>query len=255
MTWTAPASGGPVTSYVVTPYIGSTAQTPTTINGTPPATTAKLDGLTPGTQYTFTVQASNPNGAGPSSSQSNAVSPEPEAAPRPRVRQRDCSVHVGAGHLDPSQRRRRQRDHGYTVTPVIGGQPQTPVQVGGDKTSAIVSGLSDGVSYTFKVTATNAIGSTDSAASAPVIPYDTVLDFGTPAMVDSGDTSQVVLGMKFTTSLEGTVTGVRFYKARPIRGPTSEVSGPAAAKSSHRLRSPTRPRRDGRRCCSASLFR
>ena len=57
VSWTAPASGGPVTSYKITPYIGSTAQTPTTITGTPPATARPITGLTTGTTYTFTVQA------------------------------------------------------------------------------------------------------------------------------------------------------------------------------------------------------
>ena len=41
VTWSAPANGGsPITSYTITPYIGSTAQTPTVITGSPPATTA-----------------------------------------------------------------------------------------------------------------------------------------------------------------------------------------------------------------------
>ena len=70
-----PPSGGPVTSYRVTPYIGSTAQTPTTVTGTPPATSKTITGLTTGTTYTFTVQAVNANGAGPASAQSNAVTP------------------------------------------------------------------------------------------------------------------------------------------------------------------------------------
>ena len=35
VTWSAPASGGSVTTYTITPYIGSTAQTPTTVTGTP----------------------------------------------------------------------------------------------------------------------------------------------------------------------------------------------------------------------------
>ena len=65
VSWTAPASGGPVTSYKITPYIGSTAQTATTITGTPPATSKTVTGLTTGTTYTFTVQALNANGAGP----------------------------------------------------------------------------------------------------------------------------------------------------------------------------------------------
>ena len=34
--WSAPTTGGPVTTYTVTPYIGSSAQTPTTVTGSTP---------------------------------------------------------------------------------------------------------------------------------------------------------------------------------------------------------------------------
>ena len=49
LTWTAPASNGgsAITGYVVTPYIGTVAQTPQTFTGT--ATTQTVTGLTPGT--------------------------------------------------------------------------------------------------------------------------------------------------------------------------------------------------------------
>jgi hypothetical protein len=74
--WTAPANGGsPITSYTVTPYIGSAAQTPTTVTGTPPATGVTVSGLTDGTTYTFTVTATNAVGTGPASAPSNAVTP------------------------------------------------------------------------------------------------------------------------------------------------------------------------------------
>jgi len=75
VTWTAPASGGVATTYSVTPYIGSVAQTPTTVTGNPAPTSAVVAGLTNGTTYTFTVTASNPAGTGPESAQSNAVMP------------------------------------------------------------------------------------------------------------------------------------------------------------------------------------
>ena len=70
-----------VTTYTVTPYIGTTAQTATTLTGSPPETKVTISGLTPGTTYTFKVQASNPNGAGPVSAASNPVTPTPPTAP------------------------------------------------------------------------------------------------------------------------------------------------------------------------------
>ena len=76
VSWTAPANGGsPITSYTVTPYIGTTAQTPSTVTGSPPATSTTVTGLTNGTAYTFTVTATNAIGTGPASAASNSVTP------------------------------------------------------------------------------------------------------------------------------------------------------------------------------------
>ena len=64
--WTAPGNGGSaITSYTVTPYIGSAAQAPVTVSGSPPATSTTVTGLTNGTSYTFTVSATNAVGTGP----------------------------------------------------------------------------------------------------------------------------------------------------------------------------------------------
>ena len=53
VTWSAPANNGsPITSYTVTPYLGSTAQTATTITGSPPATSTTITGLINGDTYT-----------------------------------------------------------------------------------------------------------------------------------------------------------------------------------------------------------
>jgi hypothetical protein len=81
VSWTAPSSNGgsAITSYTVTPYIGSTAQTPVTVTGSPPATSTTVTGLTNGTAYTFTVSATNVIGTGPASTPSNAVTPTPAA--------------------------------------------------------------------------------------------------------------------------------------------------------------------------------
>ena len=50
VTWTAPSSGGTPSSYIIKPYIGATAQTPTTVSA--PATSTTVTGLTAGTAYT-----------------------------------------------------------------------------------------------------------------------------------------------------------------------------------------------------------
>ena len=97
VTWSAPTSGGPATQYTITPYIGTTAQAPTTVNGTPPPTGAAISGLTGGTQYTFTVSASNPVGDGPVSSPSNAVTPTSASASPSFVQQ--ASAHGRATSL------------------------------------------------------------------------------------------------------------------------------------------------------------
>lgn len=78
LTWTAPPNGGSViTRYTITPYIGTTAQTPIVVTGSPPATTKKLTGFKNATTYTFTVRATNAVGTGPESVKSNAVTPAP----------------------------------------------------------------------------------------------------------------------------------------------------------------------------------
>lgn len=61
----------------------------------------------------------------------------------------------------------------YTVTPYAGSTPLTPTTIAGNATSASVSGLTNGTTYTFTVTATNSVGtSPPSAASNPVTPSD-----------------------------------------------------------------------------------
>ena len=76
MSWTAPSNNGsPITGYTVTPFIGSTAQTPVPVsNGS--ATSATVTGLTNGTAYTFTVSATNSIGTGAASTASGAATPE-----------------------------------------------------------------------------------------------------------------------------------------------------------------------------------
>jgi hypothetical protein len=169
VSWLAPTDtgGSGITSYTVTPFVGSTAQTPVTVTGNPPATTTTVSGLTNGTSYTFTVSAANANGAGPASAPSNAVIPSAPAPPGAPT-----GVTATAGNASASVSWTAPANTGgsaitsYTVTPFVGSTAQTPVTVSGSPpaTTTTVSGLTNGTSYTFTVSATNANG-TGSASS------------------------------------------------------------------------------------------
>jgi hypothetical protein len=89
----------------------------------------------------------------------------------------------------------------------------------GSATSGTVTGLTNGTSYTFTVAATNGIGTgAASSASAAVTPQNTIFDFAIPATIDSGDSSAIVIGVKFTADSSGSVRGIRFYKATANAG-------------------------------------
>jgi hypothetical protein len=217
VSWTAPTSGNAPTSYVITPYIGSTAQTTKTITGTPPATQTTVSGLSAGSSYTFTVTAVNGAGSSPESSASNAITPEGDTVPGAPTGVGAAPVNSGAvvSWSEPAD------DGGtpitaYKVTPYLGSEAQAATNVGGTVTSATIGSLQNGSNYTFKVTASNAVGlGPDSAATASVMPRVTLFEGATPAPANANveDNGSVVLGVKFSSATAGQVRGVRFYKS------------------------------------------
>ncbi len=219
VSWTPPASEAEtITSYRITPYLGSTAQATTTASA--PATSKAVTGLTAGIAYTFTVTAINSAGAGPESAKSNSVTPlaagtpEPPAGVTAEARNQAALVSWTPGGDGGSQ------ITGYRITPFIGSTAQSPTTTGSSGTSATVSGLENGTSYTFTVTALNAIGPGQaSAASSAVMPRATIFEQAAPAVLEDTDPNSVELGVKFTSDMAGMIRGVRFYKSVGNIGP------------------------------------
>ena len=96
----------------------------------------------------------------PASAQSNPMTPQAAVAPAAptNVTARPATQSALVTWTEPSS----DGDSpitGYTVTPYIGGTAQTPVTAGASATSKTVTGLDNGTAYTFRVKATNAVGS------------------------------------------------------------------------------------------------
>jgi hypothetical protein len=182
VTWAAPIPNGgpPVTGYVITPYLGTAAQTPTVVGV---VTSAVVTGLTNWSQYTFKVAASNEFGVGPQSLASNSVTPtEPLVVPgAPTIgiataRSTEATVHWTAPLFDGGS-----AITGYVVTPYIGTTAQTPRSVG-VVTSLVLTGLANGTTYSFTVAAKNVLGTGAPSAISNAV---------TPAAVPSAPTGVV----------------------------------------------------------------
>jgi len=154
VSWTAPSSDGfsPILYYTVTSSPGSVSATSST-------TTVTVTGLSNGTEYTFTVTATNAAGAGPASSASNAVTPATVPDPPTSV------VATPAGETSVSVSWTAGFNGGRPILYYVVLSSPGAVSVTSTTASATVTGLVSGTPYTFTVTATNALGT--SAPSSP----------------------------------------------------------------------------------------
>lgn len=176
VSWSPAQSNQPVTSYTVTTFIGGVA-----VGSTPvvpvagslfPPTSVLISGLTNFTTYTFTVSATNASGTSPDSAPSAPVTPPGIAVP---------NAPTGATAIPGDT----QASVSFTVSPPPQGAPITsylvtsnpggivvsiPPPATGNIGTALVGGLTNGVSYTFTVQAVDSAG-----ASAPSAPSNAVV--------------------------------------------------------------------------------
>ena len=164
VTWHAPVNNGaPITSYVVTPYLGTVAQRPVLFNSR--ATAARVTGLQNGKAYRFTIAARNAVDIGPSSLKTAPISVGAPGRPG-----KPTAVKVGSGSLKISFRAPGNGGApitSYAATCASSNHGATHSKTG--RASPItVAGLTHGKTYTCRVKATNGRGtgppSTPSAA-------------------------------------------------------------------------------------------
>jgi parallel beta-helix repeat protein len=170
--WVAPSddNGGPgseVSGYVVTPYIGTTAQPAQAFDSR--ATTAVVTGLHNGATYTFKIAARNDVGVG---TQSVATSPIVAGTPTAPT-----GVHASSNTTKTAVVSWTAPTYnggfainGYVVTPYVGGVAKAARVFSSTATSQTITGLTKGTTYTFRVAARNVNGiGVQSLASAPVV--------------------------------------------------------------------------------------
>ena len=153
LTWTAPPNGGStISGYKVTETEQALGVLACAMTGPSSCT---VSGLTNGTEYAFTIHASNVVGDGPESDPSNHVTPLPPTVPGPPT-----GVAATGGITSARVSWSAPADDGrspitsYTVTSTPGDKHCTATTA----LSCTVLGLAGGELYSFNVRARNAVG-------------------------------------------------------------------------------------------------
>ena len=179
------SNGHPVADLIV-PNNGNSTQT----------STATVSGLVNGVTYQFEVSATNAQGSSPFSAPSNSVIPlaitVPGAPTGPVAQAADSQATVA---WVPPVNNGNANITSYTVTARINGvaTSNSVTTPNGTTTSAVVSALTNGTTYTFTVHATNIKGAgAESAPSNAVTPTrtlgatDMAISMTGPASINSG---------------------------------------------------------------------
>jgi hypothetical protein len=178
LTWTAPLSNGgsAITGYTVqafnaagTDAVEGKTCTPATATGT----NCIVTGLTNGTAYTFKVTAANAKGSGAASNLSATATPvAAPAAPGSPLATANTGKKVTISWTAPANN--GSPITGYTVTAYTWNGSLETIVTPAKKctttsaTTCTISALTAGTQYTFKITATNAKGTSTAATTAAV---------------------------------------------------------------------------------------
>jgi hypothetical protein len=228
VSWTAPTPNGTqITGYVVTPYVNNVAQ-PTQEFG-PTATSGVMPRLANGTTYVFIVETLGLSGGFPASSNPSAASNPVTPTNPPGSPGQVTGVTATAGNSQATVSWTAPviptgaQTVGYFVTPYIGNTAQNfPTSLTG--TSASVTGLTNGTTYTFTVTAGVDLPSSpcctyvqtpESAPSNPIIPSGPPgVELAPTAVTASGGNAQATVS--WTAPYNGSM--ITSYVIQPVVG-------------------------------------
>lgn len=162
VTFEAPSNNG---GSAITQYTVTSNPEGITVSGS--SSPISVKGLTGGTTYSFTVVATNSIGNSNPSVSSNAVTPLAITVPSVPTSVTGTSDFKSAKiYFTPPSNNGGLSITSYTVTSTPEG-----IKTTGTSSPIIVSGLTNGTSYTFTVSATNSKGaSAESLPTAPIIP-------------------------------------------------------------------------------------
>ena len=160
VSWDAPVHDGgePISSYTIT---GSADDATCTWTSGP--LECSITGLTIGDTYSFTVTANTANGNGLTSTSSNTITfaGVPDAPTNLTVEASDGEASLSWNQPDSNG----SPITGYTATANPSGANCTTTN-----TTCTIDGLTNGTTYTFSVTASNAIGSSTASTEASATP-------------------------------------------------------------------------------------
>jgi fibronectin type III domain protein/galactose oxidase-like protein len=200
--------GAAVTSYTVTAndltksanggQMASGSESPLTVTG-----------LTNGDTYTFTVTATNSVGkTGPASVASNSVVPATVPG-APAIGTATAGAGQATVSFSPPTSDGGSAVKSYTATatdlttPANGGQTQP-----GTASPLTVTGLTNGDTYTFRVTATNGVGTGSPSMASNAVVIGGGITSVTPSQIVQGSKTDVLIdGFGFTSPVSVTISG------------------------------------------------